>query len=89
MSKARNTSSQMALDQMQRRSESIVSMLSSLEKEQDNDTDPEFLKAKKSFDVVLLNKGSKTTEELCDSWSHMSQTQKTKKSDLFGVEESK
>jgi hypothetical protein len=62
----------MALDQMQRRSESIVTMLSSFEDKED----PDFRKAKKGFEVLVKVARTEDADELCTSWSHMNQKAK-------------
>ena len=83
---AKSTSSQLAMDQMQRRSESMASMLSQIPADQVDE--PEFKKLKNGCDVsltaqrptaiVVKNKGDDEKikeEEMSDPWSKMPSNQ--------------
>ena len=83
---AKSTSSQLAMDQMQRRSESMASMLSQIPAAQVDE--PEFKKLKNGCDVsltaqrptaiVVKNKGDDEKikeEEMSDPWSKMPSNQ--------------
>jgi hypothetical protein len=81
---AKSTSSQLAMDQMQRRSESMASMLSQIPADQVDE--PEFKKLKKGCDVsltaqrplaiVVKNKVDIIKEEeMSDPWSKMPSNQ--------------
>lgn len=83
---AKSTSSQLAMDQMQRRSESMASMLSQIPSDQVDE--PEFKKLKNGCDVSLTaqrpmailvknNKVDEITkeEEMSDPWSKMPSNQ--------------
>jgi protein-tyrosine-phosphatase len=83
----KSTSSQLAMDQMQRRSESMATLMSQADKSllpSSPDDDPDFTKVKKGCDInmtparpliVVKDKATsndvKVEEELADPWSSM------------------